>query len=115
VSLNQRLVRVEGFLDSVPQFDALDDLRALMRYLLTYYHLMTIIPLGHKTREQMTPEEWNKFRRGSVEFFDSHQSEFGTERKMREYVTFHTKFNDAELLQATAELHAMPDAGDYFY
>jgi hypothetical protein len=111
VSLSQRLVRVEGAL--CPDPDLLDGLRALMRYCLVFRHLNTVVPLGCKAREQMTAEEWREFRRGSVKFFDSHEGQrmFGDERTMRDYV----RLDGEELRQAVAELHALPDAADYFY
>jgi hypothetical protein len=61
-------------------------MRCLMRYGLVWNHLNTVISLGHKTREEMSDDEWLEFRTSSVAFFNSNLRDFGSEAGMSSYI-----------------------------
>jgi hypothetical protein len=65
MNLRQRLKRIDQQVaDGVKPKATRHLLESLMRYFVIHRRLMTAVKLGHKTREEMTSEEWTVFCRG---------------------------------------------------
>lgn len=79
-----------------------------MRYLLIHRHLRVAIKLGHKTRQEMTPEEWADFCKISLEYFSGNRRRY-SDADIIGYIgaTLET------LPKYIAAFTALPDRTDY--
>ncbi len=118
-------------LDPLSDEQRLHVMRCLMRYGLVWNHLNSVIRFRHKTREEMTDDEWAEFREGSVRFFNNNLRDFGSEDGMSWYVRtlmawlfpeaprvkegLWTCIPKSELPKIFAWFVALPDAAEYGY
>lgn len=119
MSLRNRLRKVEKRISELAHDGSVTinrhGLECLMRYGLVHNHLNTVIPLGHKRREEMSDEEWSAFIARSVEHFNGDMW-FHKEERMINYIckiTFGVP--ESELPRLVAWFTSLPDAKDYGY
>ena len=112
----------------------LNALRAVKRYGLVWNCLLTLIPHGHKTREEMTDDEWRSFIAWCVEFFNANLRDFGTEEGCVSYIRFQMRYllaglglahstagvwrdviDESEIPKVIAWFVSLPDAAEYGY
>ncbi len=107
-------------------------MRCLMRYGLVWNHLDNVVPYGHKTREEMTDDEWSEFKAASVKGFNNNLRDFGSEAGMSSYIRtqmewllpeplprikegVHERIPESELPLIIAWFSSQPDAAEYGY
>ena len=109
MSLLARVAQAEKELAAGAQMEHGAVLRGLMRYFIVHNHLATVVPLGHKTRAEMTPEEWRAFVAKSLAYFNSRPHSDWTEQAMLHYIGA-TPETLPDFLQF---FMALPDRSDY--
>lgn len=109
--------RVKRIADTVGDSDVNRQhvLECLMCYGLVWNHLRAVIPLGHKTREEMTDKEWADFTADAVEFFKNGDGWFHQEQRMIWYICRTFQVPESELPLIIADFVTWPDAKDYGY
>lgn len=109
MNLRQRLKRLdERVADRSEPKATRQVLESMMRYFIVHRHLIAVVQLGHKSREEMTLEEWADFRRVSVEYFN------GNRRRYSETAILGYIGAEPETLSAyIASFMALPDRVDY--
>ncbi len=79
MKLRQRLSRIERQIESRSVKPTRHWLESLMRYVLIHAHLAAVVKLSHKTREEMSEEEWIEFCAISVKHFNAHKQQYKEE------------------------------------
>jgi hypothetical protein len=98
-------------------------LRCIERYGLVWNHLRCVVLYGHKTREEMTDEEWKAFIALSVDFFNNNLRDFGSEESAIAYIRYWMSWlflwadalDESEIPQIVEWFLALPDRADYGY
>ncbi|MDQ3821400.1 MAG: hypothetical protein M3362_27485 [Acidobacteriota bacterium] len=119
MSLKSRLLKAENSLHKITHEQSAARrqhiLECLMRFGLVHNHLKCVIPLGHKTREEMTDEEWSDFITRSVAYFNRNQWFHREDRTIGHICRITFGVPESALPQLMEAFISLPSASDYGY